>query len=137
MAILLGVGMVIVLVVAVAITLAVLVRKGVFKSKSKSTTAVEEDEPVVLPRQTAETIKDCGYGGSWARGWYDVQGQGVKNDYCRYVGDSPYVSCALAGSTDQFSTRGVYDLGGSKVLNPNTKPHDAALPGTVCGGAVA
>ena len=33
------------------------------------------------------------------QGWYDAQGQGVANDYCRMVGDgSPWFSCALAGT---------------------------------------
>ena len=36
-------------------------------------------------------------------GWYDAQGQGVANDYCRYVGSSTlspqgWFSCALAGT---------------------------------------
>jgi hypothetical protein len=37
-----------------------------------------------------------------ARGWYDVQNQGVPNDYCRYVGDEPniYWSCVLAGDNE-------------------------------------
>merc|ERR1719402_1112235 len=45
------------------------------------------EKPVVtgiLPRQT--NIKDLGYK-NCGEGWYDVQGQGVKNDYCRWVGD--------------------------------------------------
>ena len=36
-------------------------------------------------------------------GWYDAQGQGVANDYCRYVGSSTlspqgWFSCAMAGT---------------------------------------
>ena len=59
----------------------------------------------VLPRQSP--LQDLGYPDghlTWAgktrrRGWYDVQKQGVANDYCRYVGDWPNIwwSCALAG----------------------------------------
>jgi hypothetical protein len=38
------------------------------------------------------------------RGWYDVQKQGVQNDYCRYVGvlTNPGWACALAGSTNPY-----------------------------------
>lgn len=37
------------------------------------------------------------------KGYYDVQNQGVPNDYCRTVGDAnPLIwSCALAGSSDE------------------------------------
>ena len=68
-----------------------------------------------LPRQT--TITDWGYKDR-IRGWYDIQGQGVRNDYCRWVGDGPNIwfSCALAGSSDQYTPR-------ERVINPDL-PHD-------------
>jgi hypothetical protein len=36
------------------------------------------------------------------RGWFDIQGQGVAHDYCRWMGtrDKPVFMCALAGSSD-------------------------------------
>lgn len=39
-----------------------------------------------------------------ARGWYDVQNQGVPNDYCRYVGDEPniYWSCVMSGDDERI-----------------------------------
>jgi Cys-rich repeat protein len=53
------------------------------------------------PRQG---VTDCGYPGS-PHGWFDVQGQGVPNDYCRFVGDPPNIQlqCALAGAASQYS----------------------------------
>jgi hypothetical protein len=38
--------------------------------------------------------------------WVDVQQQGVENDYCRLVGNSPntFISCALAGAADEYTT---------------------------------
>eukprot|EP00494_Astrolonche_serrata_P005684 UN05701 len=53
----------------------------------------------ILPRQSG--ITDEGYGGC-GNGWYDVQYQGVPNDYCRWVGNCgcrgscSFWSCALA-----------------------------------------
>lgn len=64
----------------------------------------------IKPRQTAATLTDCGYGTS-VHGWYDMQNQGVKNDYCRYVGQGDFpgtwFSCALAGSKDQYTPSSV------------------------------
>lgn len=53
----------------------------------------------VIPRPTFTA--DCGYGGT--RGWYDIQNQGVANDYCRAVGDTWFLACKLAGSTDEYT----------------------------------
>ena len=51
----------------------------------------------VLPR--VATYSDPGRKGLF-RGWVDAQCQGVKNDFCRYVGTPPllYFSCTLAGA---------------------------------------
>jgi hypothetical protein len=38
---------------------------------------------------------------SYMNGWFDMLGQGCKNDYCRWVRtqfDGVFYSCALAGS---------------------------------------
>jgi hypothetical protein len=56
----------------------------------------------VKARQTL--ITNCGYADK-PRGWFDIQGQGVRNDYCRFVsagstGQAKFV-CALAGGTEQ------------------------------------
>merc|ERR1712080_707277 len=65
----------------------------------------------IKPRQ--QNIRDKGYGGGNA-GWYDVPGQGVANDYCRWVGNCgcrgscSYWSCALAGSTEEYSPKGKF-----------------------------
>ncbi len=73
-------------------------------------------KPPVKPRMT--NFSDKGWS-NMTKGWYDMQNQGVRNDYCRYVGDSPNIwfSCALAGATDQYTTARIYD--------PNL-PHDPA-----------
>lgn len=79
-----------------------------------------------IPRLT--TITDCGYG-NMTRGWYDIQNQGVKNDYCRYVGDgtatSPkYFSCAKAGASNQYTPL-------SEIIDPNL-PHDDLISTDPC-----
>lgn len=54
------------------------------------------------------TLRDKGYGDHF-RGWTDVQEQGVKNDYARFVGDGePWLSIAMAGSKEQYSKKGDY-----------------------------
>merc|ERR1711920_732300 len=64
-----------------------------------------------LNRQAA--ITDKGYG-NCLKGWYDVQNQGVANDYCRWVGncgcrgECSWWSCALAGSSGQYTEKGLY-----------------------------
>jgi hypothetical protein len=63
-------------------------------------------------------INDCGYS-TQTRGWYDIQNQGAKNDYCRYVGGGAqpaWFSCALAGATNQYTPITQY-------IDPNS-PHD-------------
>jgi hypothetical protein len=81
-------------------------------------------------RQTIKTLDDWGLeslsrvdadvvgssGPSYVSGWFDLQGQSgdvavphVLNDYCRWVSSNPpYFSCALAGSTDQYTPPGQY-----------------------------
>ncbi len=59
--------------------------------------------------------QDCG------EGWYDVQGQGVNNDYCRWLGncgcrnehggDCSFWSCALAGKKNQLTPKGKFNEG--------------------------
>lgn len=76
----------------------------------------EEPKSAIKPRPTS--MADCGYPQK-VRGWFDMQGQGVKNDFCRYVGDWPgYFSCQLAGTTTN-TPKGEY---------PDSRendPHDA------------
>lgn len=81
--------------------------------------------PAPGARQTT-TITDCGYA-SKTRGWYDVSGTGSKNDFCRWVGNSEadsHFSCALAGSTNQYSTPGQF--------TDDTLAHDALAIGDTC-----
>jgi len=74
-----------------------------------------------------DSTVDAGYNDAY-RGWYDVQGCGECNDYCRWVGNTgslgdPSVnfhrgqesagnpswwSCRLAGTTDVYSARGLF-----------------------------
>ena len=71
------------------------------------------------------SVQDQGYNDAY-RGWYDVQGCGECNDYCRWVGNSgsggdPAVnfaagstdngswwSCRMAGSDETYSARGIF-----------------------------
>ena len=53
------------------------------------------------PGQKSSNPSSCQAGAHG--GWFDAQGQGVANDYCRYVGSSTlspqgWFSCALAGT---------------------------------------
>lgn len=83
----------------------------------------------IKPRPTV--IADCGYN-TGDRGWYDAQGQGVKNDYCRRVGDDmSWFACQLAGKTPadgpiwHLTEKGKYDhLVG--------KDFDSNISGTNC-----
>lgn len=80
----------------------------------------------VKPRWS--NIADCGYG-TQLHGWFDAQGQGVKNDYCRFVGDEPgWFACALAGSTNPYTPKGQFDP--AKLLAAGCD----ASPGASCGG---
>jgi len=82
-----------------------------------------------------DSTQDQGYNDAY-RGWYDVQGCGECNDYCRWVGNSgshgdpsgmtasglgqpnadgqqpdgnpSFWSCRLAGTTDTYSYRGQF-----------------------------
>ena len=62
---------------------------------------------------TRQTIIDFGYPNCGA-GWFDVQHQGVCNDYCRWVGSCgcrgkcSWWSCALAGLKKAYTDKGVY-----------------------------
>ena len=61
-------------------------------------------------RAPQDPIGDLGWGGSCPRGWYDVTGQGVCNDYCRWVGncgcrgECSWWSCAMAGTSNAHTT---------------------------------
>ena len=76
-------------------------------------------------------------------GWYDAQGQGVKNDFCRFVsaGGNTWFACALAG-TDPFSCsvtkNGVFSLNpvdSTKVLYPMTLKKVLSKGDTCVNGA--
>merc|ERR1719284_1460573 len=60
-----------------------------------------------------QPIGDWGYPNCGA-GYFDVQNQGVANDYCRWVGNCQcrgscsFWSCALAGTNIEYSAPGVY-----------------------------
>jgi hypothetical protein len=76
---------------------------------------------VPAPRQ--KHFVDCG---RRPRGWYDFQGQSVKNDYCRMVGrgEKAYFSCALAGSGRAYTPP-------EKVYDP-AAPSVASTPSDAC-----
>ena len=78
---------------------------------------------VCLPRRNP--IIDCGYRDR-PRGWYDIQNQGVKNDYCRVVGDpgNTWFSCYLAG-TNPIN----HITPSSQIINPN-QPNEPLITGT-------
>lgn len=82
---------------------------------------VQHEQPVIKPRTSK--ISDCGYP-QRTRGWYDMQNQGQKNDYCRWVGNPPntWFSCQLAGSDNPISPK--------SVLYNENDPHDPFIPGT-------
>jgi hypothetical protein len=62
--------------------------------------------PVVIKEK--KLIKDSGYPdgvkGDLKSGWYDIIGQGVANDYCRYVGDGAgFFACVLSTNGEQYT----------------------------------
>ena len=88
-----------------------------------------QQQPVLIQTISSEIkpkptcLRDIGYGDS-PRGWYDYSKQGVRNDYCRFVGDAPKVwfSCKLAGTgnnpNDEYTP-----YSETNIIDPNT-PHD-------------
>ena len=85
-------------------------------STSHTIQSVSMQKPTKIIAPKPNKIIDCGYNGQ-PKGWYDINNQGAKNDFCRYVGDSPeWFSCMIAGSNQPYTPR-------EKVINPNL-PHD-------------
>jgi len=85
-------------------------------STSHTIQSVSMQKPTKIIAPKPNKIIDCGYYGQ-PKGWYDINNQGAKNDFCRYVGDSPeWFSCMIAGSNQPYTPR-------EKVINPNL-PHD-------------
>ena len=75
-------------------------------SPSSSPAPAPAPAPVVIKPRKA--IKDSGYPdgvkGDLKVGWYDIIGQGVPNDYCRYVGDGAgFFACVLSTDGEQYS----------------------------------
>lgn len=97
-------------------------------SEMKASATTSQDEPPapieVKPRPS--NVVDCGYDGT--RGWYDIQGQGVKNDYCRVVGDGAgaWLSCYLAGAEKRKPIPG--DWNSVYWLTPPSRVIDGNLP---------
>ena len=87
---------------------------------------------IVFARQTIRDKKSVGIGGC-GEGWFDIQDQGVCNDYCRWVGiadmnscgcrgrgswcKDSYWSCALAGSENAYTDRGKYQEANARTSN--------------------
>lgn len=81
--------------------------------------------PVVKPNRPADMI-DCGYPDR-PRGWYDMEGRGYRNDFCRHIGDYPgWWACTVQGrknpdgSVQAYSDRGVYQYDASEPFDPYT-----------------
>lgn len=81
---------------------------------SAQSLAPTQDAPAVararvFPRQT--DIVDLGFSHE-GKGWFDASCQGVDNDYCRFVGsvENMYFSCALAGTRDRYTPRGLFNV---------------------------
>merc|ERR1719160_775561 len=89
---------------------------------SAPTTAAPTNAPTNAPtmcQPVSTSTADAGYSDAY-RGWYDVQGCGQCNDYCRWVGNSgsggnpetklshgsSWWSCRLAGGTAPYSSNG-------------------------------
>ena len=94
----------------------------------------------LTPSPIVERRKDAGNDCGWAdhpRGYYNAIGRpsGEKLDYCRFVGNKPdiWFSCALAGTTDQYTDRNDPVIA---KINPSTAPHDPPVPGDSCYGRV-
>jgi len=76
-----------------------------------------------------QTIGDWGYPHCGA-GYFDVQNQGVANDYCRWVGNCQcrgscsFWSCALAGTDIEYTAPGVYN----EFVFPGPFPKGQVVP---------
>lgn len=106
------------------IAIIVITQKAKAPLLAPSVTPSGTPPPAPPPALTSTSIKprpakiiDCGYGDR-PRAWYDIQGQGAQNDYCRYVGNHPgRFSCQLAGGTSPSTPPGLYD---GKINDPHT-----------------
>ena len=82
-----------------------------------------------MPAQSP--IFDMGAASDNDRGWFDVQGQGVCNDYCRWVGNAAlgeasgryWWSCALAGKSTQLTSQRDFAIG---LYHPRAYPRCSA-----------
>lgn len=93
---------------------------------------------IVVPESTPapastrrKAIGDCGYHDK-PRGWFDLDGKGVFNDFCRYVGGSDteaaWWSCTKASEADNvISEKGKYTF----TSNPNPY-YGGLLGGAAC-----
>ena len=78
-------------------------------------------------------------------GWHDTQGQGVKNDFCRFVsaGGNTWFTCALAGTAPlscSVTKSGVFSLNpidSTEVLYPMTLQKILSKGDTCANGACA
>ena len=71
------------------------------------TTTTKSKKPI-KPRNTISDWGHVVYNGYPDPGWYDLQNQGVANDYCRVLGDSPnqFFACTFAGDTNYTKLTG-------------------------------
>ncbi|MDE2097676.1 MAG: hypothetical protein KGL39_10545 [Patescibacteria group bacterium] len=83
----------------------------------------------ILPRATS--IADCGYQDK-LHGWFDVQGQGAKNDYCRYIGDGKFI-CKLAGSNAEYAWDKVVDAAKVRASCDSTGTLSCSMGGSTAG----
>jgi len=89
--------------------------------------------PTYLPKPT---VADLGYndtdkgGLGFKKGWYDIIGQGAKNDYCRYVGDNPiFYACHLSKNSND--NKYAEDYNGKSVMNI-VKDQDGRIAANGC-----
>ena len=94
------VGLVLILLSALGISLYLILKKKNDHDKKKK--EEEEEERRRREEQGEEKfspkaffVNDCGWEGD--KGYFDIVQQGVKNDFCRFVGEDKYLSCKLSG----------------------------------------
>lgn len=95
------------------------------KSKPSTTPSKTPSTTTNSCKDRNQAITDFGYDNK-IKGWFDVNGTGCKNDYCRMVGneDTASLSCAMAGQTNEYYTDSKVAALEKKMMNNKLQPSE-------------
>lgn len=83
-----GAGKFVIGIIVVLLLLAIFIYAAISGKKDENSPPVAPVTPNDAKLARPTKMGDCGYPNK-PRGWYDTKKRGVRNDYCRYVGDWP------------------------------------------------